>query len=173
MDPFHWMEKILILVANEALTILLVTAPVLHQLGETPVVRLLENLIMKGGSSVMISEAEALRLVAARTTIRGPRVHRSFEQPTTGNMRLVVSKMVDKENTLSELREEATRESQSATVRMVKRERILANDEGARYHQGWEAVLPALEQSIAVSSSFVEQLAALSSRIAEPNSRIC
>jgi hypothetical protein len=34
---------------------------------------------MKGGGSVMTSEAEMLRLIASRTTIRVPRVHRSFQ----------------------------------------------------------------------------------------------
>jgi aminoglycoside phosphotransferase (APT) family kinase protein len=34
---------------------------------------------MKGGGSVMVNEAETLRLVASRTTIRAPRVYRSFQ----------------------------------------------------------------------------------------------
>ena len=34
---------------------------------------------MKGGGSVLASEAEMLRLVASRTSIRVPQVHRSFE----------------------------------------------------------------------------------------------
>lgn len=41
--------------------------------------RLSENLIMKGGGSVMASEAEMLRLIASRATIRAPRVYRSFQ----------------------------------------------------------------------------------------------
>lgn len=41
--------------------------------------RLSETLIMKGGGSVMASEAEMLRLIASRTTIRAPRVYRSFQ----------------------------------------------------------------------------------------------
>jgi hypothetical protein len=38
-----------------------------------------KNLIMKGGGSVLASEAEMLCLVASRTSIRAPRVHRSFQ----------------------------------------------------------------------------------------------
>ncbi|KAJ6020184.1 Aminoglycoside phosphotransferase [Penicillium canescens] len=66
-------------VTDEALATLLTTAPILHQLGGTTVVRLSESLIMKGGGSVMASEAEMLRLIASRTTIRAPRVYRSFQ----------------------------------------------------------------------------------------------
>jgi hypothetical protein len=51
---------------------LLTTAPILHQLGGTTVVRLSETLVMKGVGSVLASEAEMLRLVASRTTIRAP-----------------------------------------------------------------------------------------------------
>lgn len=36
---------------------------------------------MKGGGSVMTSEAEMLRLIASKTTIRVPRVYRSFQIP--------------------------------------------------------------------------------------------
>ncbi|KAJ5615021.1 Aminoglycoside phosphotransferase [Penicillium hordei] len=66
-------------VTDEALATLLTSAPILHQLGGTTVVRLSETLIMKGGGSVMTSEAEMLRLIASRTTIRAPRVYRSFQ----------------------------------------------------------------------------------------------
>ncbi|KAJ5751405.1 Aminoglycoside phosphotransferase [Penicillium nucicola] len=66
-------------VTDEAQAALLTTAPILHQLGRTTVVRLSKTLIMKGGGSVMASEAEMLRLVASRTTIRVPRVYRSFQ----------------------------------------------------------------------------------------------
>lgn len=41
--------------------------------------RLSETLIMKGGGSVMASEAEMLRLITSRTAIRAPRVYRSFQ----------------------------------------------------------------------------------------------
>ena len=66
-------------VTDEALATLLTSSPILHQLGGTTVVRLSETLIMKGGGSVMASEAEMLRLIASRTTIRAPRVYRSFQ----------------------------------------------------------------------------------------------
>jgi hypothetical protein len=59
-------------VTDEALVALLTTAPILHQLGGTTVVRLSETLVMKGVGSVLASEAEMLRLVASRTTIRAP-----------------------------------------------------------------------------------------------------
>lgn len=42
-------------------------------------VRLSETLVMKGGGSVLASEAEMLRLIASRTAIRAPRVYRSFQ----------------------------------------------------------------------------------------------
>ena len=64
---------------DEALVTLLETAHIIHQLGATKVVRLFKTLIMKGGGSVMVSEAEMLRLVASRNTIRAPRVYRSFQ----------------------------------------------------------------------------------------------
>ncbi|KAJ5967169.1 Aminoglycoside phosphotransferase [Penicillium viridicatum] len=66
-------------VTDEALAALLTSSPIIHQLGGTTVVRLSETLIMKGGGSVMTSEAEMLRLIASRTTIRAPRVYRSFQ----------------------------------------------------------------------------------------------
>ncbi|KAJ5981548.1 Aminoglycoside phosphotransferase [Penicillium canescens] len=66
-------------VTDEALVIFLTTASILHQLGGTTVVRLSETLIMKGGGSVMASEAQMLRLIASRTIIRAPRVYRSFQ----------------------------------------------------------------------------------------------
>ncbi|GES61300.1 aminoglycoside phosphotransferase [Aspergillus terreus] len=66
-------------VSDEALAALLTSAPILHQLGGTTVVRLSKTLVMKGGASVMTSEAEMLRLLTSRTAIRAPRVYRSFQ----------------------------------------------------------------------------------------------
>ncbi|KAL4808575.1 kinase-like domain-containing protein [Aspergillus unguis] len=66
-------------VSDEELAAFLTSAPILHQLGGTTVVRLSETLIMKGGGSVMTSEAEMLRLIASKTSIRAPRVYRSFQ----------------------------------------------------------------------------------------------
>lgn len=51
----------------------------LHHLGATKVVRLSRHLVMKGGGSVLPCEAKTLNLVASKTGIRAPRVHRSFQ----------------------------------------------------------------------------------------------
>ncbi|KAF2463947.1 uncharacterized protein BDR25DRAFT_272383 [Lindgomyces ingoldianus] len=65
-------------VSNETLIALLETAPILHKLGGTAVVRLSQNLVLKGGTSVLPSEAENMKLVAESTNIRLPTVYRSF-----------------------------------------------------------------------------------------------
>ncbi|KAJ5102268.1 Aminoglycoside phosphotransferase [Penicillium alfredii] len=66
-------------IPDETLAILLESAPVLHKLGSTTVVRLSQHLIMKGGGSVLPCESESLNLIASKTGIRAPRVHRSFQ----------------------------------------------------------------------------------------------
>jgi hypothetical protein len=66
-------------VTDEALATLITTAPIIHQLGGTTVVRLSEKLIMKGGGSVLASEAKMLSLIASRASIRIPRIHRTFQ----------------------------------------------------------------------------------------------
>ncbi|OQE08521.1 hypothetical protein PENVUL_c009G01285 [Penicillium vulpinum] len=66
-------------VTDEALIALLESAPALHDLGSTKVVRLSRHLVMKGGGSVLPCEAEMLNFVASKTGIRVPRVHRSFQ----------------------------------------------------------------------------------------------
>ncbi|KAJ5501771.1 Aminoglycoside phosphotransferase [Penicillium expansum] len=66
-------------VTDETLVALLESAPVLHHLGATKVVRLSRHLVMKGGGSVLPCEAKTLNLVASKTGIRAPRVHRSFQ----------------------------------------------------------------------------------------------
>ncbi|CAG8903075.1 unnamed protein product [Penicillium egyptiacum] len=81
-DPdgiFPLCEKDLNSITDEALAALLTSAPIIHQLGGTTVVRLSEKLIMKGGGSVLASEAKMLSLIASRASIRVPRVHRSFQ----------------------------------------------------------------------------------------------
>lgn len=65
-------------VTDENLTALLASALILHQLAATAVVRLLKTLVLKGGGSVLVSQAEMLRLDASRTSIRVPRVYRAF-----------------------------------------------------------------------------------------------
>lgn len=67
--------------SDESLAALLDSAPVLHQLGETTVVRLSKDLVMKGGGNVLPSEAEVMKLVESETRVRAPRVHRSFQVP--------------------------------------------------------------------------------------------
>ncbi|KAJ5962631.1 Aminoglycoside phosphotransferase [Penicillium viridicatum] len=66
-------------VTDEALAALLTSAPIVHQLGGTTVVRLSKKLIMKGGGSVLASEAKMLNLIGSRASIRVPQVHRSFQ----------------------------------------------------------------------------------------------
>ena len=68
-------------VSDAQLILLLNTAPVIHRLGGTTVVRLSRGLVMKAGINVLASEAETLRLVAAQTKVPVPRVHRSFQVP--------------------------------------------------------------------------------------------
>lgn len=41
--------------------------------------RLSKTLVMNGGGRVMTSEAEMLRLIASRATIRAPRVYLAFQ----------------------------------------------------------------------------------------------
>ncbi|KAJ5196736.1 Aminoglycoside phosphotransferase [Penicillium cf. viridicatum] len=66
-------------VTDEALAALLTSALIIHKLGGITVVRLSEKLIMKGGGSVLVSEAKMLNLVGSRASIRVPQVHRSFQ----------------------------------------------------------------------------------------------
>ncbi|CAI7585941.1 unnamed protein product [Penicillium palitans] len=66
-------------VTDETLATLHESAPVLHKLGATKVVRLSQHLVMKGGGSVLPCEAETLNFVASKTGIRAPRVHRAFQ----------------------------------------------------------------------------------------------
>lgn len=66
-------------VTDETLVTLLESTPVLHDLGDTKVVRLSQHLVMKGGGSVLPCEAKMLNLIASKTGIRAPRVHRSFQ----------------------------------------------------------------------------------------------
>ncbi|KAL4755813.1 kinase-like protein, partial [Aspergillus foveolatus] len=64
---------------DESLATLLDSAPALYDFGQTTVVRLSKDLVMKGGGNVLPCEAEALRIVASKPGIRAPRVHRSFQ----------------------------------------------------------------------------------------------
>ncbi|KAJ5150472.1 Aminoglycoside phosphotransferase [Penicillium coprophilum] len=66
-------------VTDETLVTLLESAPSLHTLGGTKVVRLSRNLVMKGGGTVLPCEAETLKFVASKTSIRVPRVYRTFQ----------------------------------------------------------------------------------------------
>ncbi|KAJ5947938.1 Aminoglycoside phosphotransferase [Penicillium verhagenii] len=77
--PFPLDERDLTSVTNKELSSLLTSAPIIHQYGATKVVRLSENLALKAGGSILPGEAEILNLVASKTSIRVPRVHRSFQ----------------------------------------------------------------------------------------------
>ena len=68
-------------VSDAFLISLLDMAPMLFGLGGATVVRLSHGLAMKGGSNVLPSEAEAMRLAVAKTDIPVPWVHRSFQVP--------------------------------------------------------------------------------------------
>lgn len=71
-------DKELDSLSDESLADLLKSAPVLHDLGETTVVRLSKNLVLKGGGNVLPCETEVLQLLASRSNIRAPRIHRSL-----------------------------------------------------------------------------------------------
>jgi hypothetical protein len=64
---------------DEPLATHLASAPVLHDLGQTTVVRLSKDLVWKGGGNVLPCEAEVLRLVASKPGIQAPRVHCAFQ----------------------------------------------------------------------------------------------
>ncbi|KAL3430210.1 hypothetical protein BDV09DRAFT_189481 [Aspergillus tetrazonus] len=66
-------------VSDEAIVDLLESAPILHELGQTTVVRLSKNLVLKGGGNVLPCKAEVLQLIASKLNIRAPRVHRSLQ----------------------------------------------------------------------------------------------
>ncbi|EEP78419.1 predicted protein [Uncinocarpus reesii 1704] len=55
------------------------TAPLLYQIGTERVLRVSRHLVLKCGGYILPSEVNALELVAAKTSIRVPRVHRSFQ----------------------------------------------------------------------------------------------
>ncbi|OBT82739.1 hypothetical protein VE02_09351 [Pseudogymnoascus sp. 03VT05] len=63
-------------VSDEAILALYDTAPVIHRLGGTQVVRLSRTLVMKGGSTVYPCEAHAMILAREKTQIPLPNVHR-------------------------------------------------------------------------------------------------
>ncbi|CAI7563972.1 unnamed protein product [Penicillium viridicatum] len=67
MEYSHYVGKDLNSVTDEALAALLTSAPIIHKL------------IMKGGGSVLASEAKMLNLIGSRASIRVPQVHRSFQ----------------------------------------------------------------------------------------------
>ena len=63
-------ESVLIKVLDEG--------PVLHLHGDTKIVWVTKTVILKGGPSVDVSEAETMRFVASVTNIRLPKVYRYF-----------------------------------------------------------------------------------------------
>ena len=63
---------------------LLDRSPILHQFGPTKIVRISQKLALKSGPSVLPSEAENMRFAAANTSIRVPKVRRSFNVPGPG-----------------------------------------------------------------------------------------
>lgn len=89
-------------VSGEFLASLLDSTPIIFQLCGTKVVRLSKTLAMKGGGNILPCEAEALRLVAAKSTIPAPRVHRAFQVPDStkyfGTMGYIVMDYIDGQN---------------------------------------------------------------------------
>ncbi|KAI1971976.1 hypothetical protein LOZ53_003466 [Ophidiomyces ophidiicola] len=71
-------------VSNADLIGLLDTAPILYQVGGTKVVRISHNLILKSGGRVLSREARTLQLIAKRTSLRVPRVYRTFQVKEQG-----------------------------------------------------------------------------------------
>ncbi|KAI9673367.1 MAG: hypothetical protein M1829_004134 [Trizodia sp. TS-e1964] len=65
-------------VSDETLVSLFETAPVVHSLGGTKIVRISRTLALKGGPSVLVCEAANLKYAAAHTNITLPKVHRVF-----------------------------------------------------------------------------------------------
>ncbi|THC89791.1 hypothetical protein EYZ11_010754 [Aspergillus tanneri] len=88
-------------VSDESLVDLLESAPILHDLGQTTVVRLSKDLVLKGGGDVLPCEAKVLQLVASKSNIRARRVHRSlhFMDDTKyfGTMGYIVMDYIDGE----------------------------------------------------------------------------
>ncbi|KAE8406783.1 kinase-like domain-containing protein [Aspergillus pseudonomiae] len=88
-------------VSDESLIDLLKSSPILYDFGQTTVVRLSKNLVLKGGGNVLPCEAKILQLVASKSNIRAPRVHRSlhFMDDTKyfGNMGYIVMDYIDGE----------------------------------------------------------------------------
>ncbi|KAI1952927.1 hypothetical protein LOZ57_001011 [Ophidiomyces ophidiicola] len=71
-------------VSNADLIGLLDTAPILYQVGGTKVVRISHNLILKSGGRVLPRETRTLQLIAKRTSLRVPRVYRTFQVKEQG-----------------------------------------------------------------------------------------
>ncbi|KAL2823040.1 kinase-like domain-containing protein [Aspergillus granulosus] len=88
-------------VSDETLINLLKSAPILYDLGQTTVVRLSKDLVLKGGGDVLPCEGKVLQLVASRSNIRAPRVHKTlhFMDKTKyfGTMGYVVMDYIDGE----------------------------------------------------------------------------
>ncbi|KAH1334629.1 hypothetical protein KXW91_004900 [Aspergillus fumigatus] len=72
-------DKELDSLSDESLADLLNSAPILYGLGQTTVVRLSQNLVLKGVGNGLPCEAKVLQLVASRSNIRAPRVHRPLQ----------------------------------------------------------------------------------------------
>ena len=73
-------------VSDETLISLSETAPVLHSLDSTKVVRLSRSLALKTRLDVLPSEAENMRFAATNSHIPVPNVHRSFNVEASGCM---------------------------------------------------------------------------------------
>ena len=72
--------------SDETLISLSNTAPVLHNLDYTKVVRLSRSLALKTGLDMLPSEAENMRFAASNTKIPMPKVHRCFNVEDNGGL---------------------------------------------------------------------------------------
>jgi len=62
------------------------TAPSLHTLGSTKIARVSRNLVIKKCPQLLPAEAEAMRLVTQKTSIRIPKIYRYFNIYGTGGI---------------------------------------------------------------------------------------
>lgn len=84
--------------------------------------RLSETLVLKGGGSVLASEAEMLRVITSRTSIRVPRIYRAFQVENDtqyfGTSRYIVMDLIQGQP-LDECWNDLTRDNQGEIAAQV------------------------------------------------------
>lgn len=108
--------------SNTELIQLVDTAPIIYEIGATTVVRLSKALLLKCGESVLPCEAKTLQLVAEKTAVPVPRVHRSFQVKDDsmyfGTRGYIVMDYIDGEN-LGDCWKRLTSEQKKDVVRQT------------------------------------------------------